>query len=461
MRVELRALEGHPVIRSFALAWSVCVSLAPAFGGAADRSVEQPPVALHAGMLLAVPGDEPRPRQVILIDGGIIRAVRTEPADFSDIMPDADNLRHIDLSGYFVMPGLIDAHVHLAHAPGAEYLAHGVTESGAAMALIAAQHARITLAAGFTTVVDLGTLGAPGHDRAIYALRDAIRNGRAVGPRIVAAGNPIAATGQSRTAGFRPEIGAVMDRNSLCDGPADCSRAVRDQVHRGADVISFFNTGSLLAADPVPQAMTYAEMRAIVETAHQLGRRVIADGHHAEGIATAVRAGADVIDSVHPYDAATFASLGPDTFVQSHIHAVLAAIGDSPDSLNEGLWGWMPQSLLERFYRIKSRPFAVMEAYRAGVRTIVYASDAGVYSWGDNARDLLEFVERGMPAGDALRTATVNAAAMLDMDDELGSIMVGKRADLIALDGNPLEDIEAMLRVRFVMRDGTVFKHAE
>jgi len=447
-------------MRAAMMTIAACASLlaiADADAGAQPAAGAEP-IAIYAGMLLANPGEAPRPRQLILIDDGVVRAVVDGPERFSDVMPDEQGIRRIDLSAFFVLPGLIDAHVHLAHAPRAEDFAGAMTGSAADIALTAARHARVTLDAGFTTVVDLGTLGNPGHDRAIYALRAAVHDGRAIGPRILTVGNPIAATGQARVSGYRPEVDALLDTSSICSGAADCRRAVREQVRRGADLISFFNTGSLLSAEQVDRTMTDAEMRAIVDTAHALGRRVIADGHHAAGIAAALRAGADVIDSAHLYDDGTFALLGDDRFIQSHIHGVVAAVGDSPEDLDAGLWGWLPRPLLEGFYRIKTRPFAVMEAYRAGVRNIVYASDAGVYAWGDNAYDLLEFVDRGMSPEDALRTATVNAARMLNMEDTIGMIAPGMKADLIAVDGDPLANIESMLRVRFVMRDGRVFR---
>jgi imidazolonepropionase-like amidohydrolase len=284
--------------------------------------------------------------------------------------------------------------------------------------------------------------------------------GRIPGPRILAAGTPIAATGFGRSPVYRNEVAEAIDMRSVCDGESDCRRAVREQVRRGADIIVFFNTGSLLSADPVPRTMTDAEMRAIVQTAHALGRKVIADGHHAAGIEAAHRAGADILDSLHLYDESTFRSLRSDVFVQSHVFGIVQAVGETEATLREGLWGWLPEATLRRFLDIRSRPFAVTEAWRAGVRNIAYASDAGVYKWGDNAADLAEFVARGIPANEVLRFATANAARMLALDDDLGSIAVGKKADLIAVSRDPIRDITALQRTHFVMRDGVIYRQA-
>ncbi len=413
---------------------------------------------VHAGWLLAVPGEPPAARQSIVIQDGRITQVVSGFLDPAQLSNDDTEVRLIDLSNEFVLPGLFDAHVHLASSPGPGMMTGPVTESEADMALVAAAHARQTLQVGFTTVVDLGAVGVPGHENAIFGVRDAVKMGGLAGPRVIAAGTPISATSQSRAPRFRSEVQHVMDSRAVCNGADDCRRAVRHQVKRGSDIIAFFNTGSLLSENPVDQAMSDAEMRAIVDTAHSLGRKVIADGHHAVGIAAAIRAGADVIDSAHLYDDNTFRLLGDDVFLQSHIYGVVQAVGEDFESLHNGLWGWLPDSILLRFQAIRKRPFAMTEAYRRGVRNLVYASDAGVYPWGENAGDFVEFVERGMSEADAIRTATVNAARMLGLDHELGSIEPGMKADLIATSTSPLDDISELTRVQFVMRDGIVFK---
>jgi imidazolonepropionase-like amidohydrolase len=208
--------------------------------------------------------------------------------------------------------------------------------------------------------------------------------------------------------------------------------------------------------------MTAAEMSAIVETSHDLGRRVIADGHHAAGIAAAMLAGADIIDSAHLYDDSTFRLFQDrdDAYLQSHIYGVVMAVGDTEETLHDGLWGWLPDPVLRQFQQIRQRPFAMIEAYRHGIRKLSYASDAGVYTWGNNAGDFVEFVARGMSPSDAIMTATVNAAHMLGLEQDLGSIAVGKKADIVATAKSPLDDISQLMHIQFVMRDGKIFKQA-
>jgi imidazolonepropionase-like amidohydrolase len=416
---------------------------------------------IHAGWLLAVPGEPPAPRQSIVIRNGRIAGVSSgylRLSDLGETETTGSSARIVDLSQAFVLPGLIDSHVHLSSAPGPGEVGRAVLQTEAELALVASKHAEMTLQAGFTTVVDFGSVGTPGNENAIFAVRDAVRDGRLAGPRVLAAGTPIAATGLERSSPYRDEVIASIDNRSVCDSPYDCRRAVRHQVKRGSDIIVFFNTGSLLAENPVAQTMTEEEMRAIVQTAHSLGRKVIADGHHAAGIAAADSAGADIVDSLHLYDDTTFGSLRNDIFVQSHIYGIVQAVGDTPESLHTGLWGWLPEPILLRFQAIRLRPFAVMQAYREGIRNIAYASDAGVYAWGENAGDFVEFVKRGMSSTDALKSATVNAARMLGLDNELGSIAAGMKADIIAVQSSPLDDISELGRILFVMRDGIIYR---
>ncbi len=413
---------------------------------------------IHAGQLLAIPGDHVLDEQSILVSNGQIVDVISGYAKTTEIGAAYAQVNVIDLSDQFIMPGLMDLHVHITMEPLPGEHLRVVTESDADLALTGARHAKITLEAGFTTVVDLGRPGTPGHEVAVFALRDAIAAGKVPGPRILATGSPLSSTSQSRRPRFRDEVEAVVGALAVCDGADACRRAVRDQVRKGADIISFYSSGSLLFPNPIGQAMTDEEMHAIVETAHSLGRRVIADGHHAPGIAAAIRAGVDSVDSIHmATDESLQLILESGVYMQSHIYAVVAAVGDTRETVHDGVVWWHPTSVLERLFDIKMRPFAVTRAYQAGIRQIALATDAGNFPHGDNARDIVEYVTRGIPEMFALKAATVNAAEMLGIQDTAGTIEAGKRADIIATNTSPLDDITEMTRVRFVMRDGKVY----
>ena len=413
---------------------------------------------VHAGTLLAIPGQSPLQEQSILVSNGDILEVVPGYLAASEVNTAADNVSVLDLSDSFVLPGLLDLHVHITMEPRPGEHLRVVTESDADLALTGAHHAKITLEAGFTTIVDLGRPGTPGHETAAFALRDAINEGKVPGPRILVTGSPLSATSQSRRPRYREEVEQVVGAMAVCDGPDACIRAVREQVRKGADVISFYSSGSLLFPKPVGQAMTDAEMSAIVDTAHQLGRKVIADGHHAPGIAAAIRAGVDSVDSLHFATDDTFHLIRTsEIHMQSHIYAVVAAVGDSPENVHDGVVWWHPTSVLERLYDVKIRPFAVERAYAEGIRKISLATDAGNFPHGDNARDLVEYGKRGIPASFAIQAATVNAAGMLGLAETIGTIEAGKQADIIATDNSPLTDISELTRVRFVMRDGRVY----
>jgi imidazolonepropionase-like amidohydrolase len=413
---------------------------------------------IHAGQLLAIPGEHVLDEQSILVSDSEIVAVVPGYLNANEVDAGYTDVSVLDLTDQFVMPGLMDLHVHMTMEPRPGEHLRVVTESDADLALTGAHHAKLTLEAGFTTIVDLGRPGTPGHEVAAFALRDAIAEGKVPGPRILVTGSPLSSTSQSRRPQYRDEVETVVGALAVCDGTDACRRAVRDQVRKGADIISFYSSGSLLFPNPIGQAMTDEEMHAIVETAHGLGRKVIADGHHAPGIAAAIRAGVDSVDSIHmATDESLQMILESGVYMQSHIYAVVAAVGDTRETVHDGIVWWHPTSVLERLYDIKMRPFAVARAYQAGIRQIALATDAGNFPHGDNARDIVEYVKRGIPEMFALQAATTNAAEMLGIQDTVGTIEAGKRADIIATGKSPLDDISEVTRVEFVMRDGKVY----
>jgi imidazolonepropionase-like amidohydrolase len=425
---------------------AVALAAGVAAAGTGQRTV------IHAGMLLAIPGQTAEARQTITIEQGRIARIES---GFADGSPED---RLIDLSCCFVLPGFIDLHVHLTSPVESGGRLRVVTETAADLAITAAVFARETLEAGFTTVLDLGT-GRRAHEEAIYALRKATAAHRLPGPRILAVGSPISPTGLSRTGLFRFDVETVVGPQGVCDGPDDCRRAVREQIKRGADAINFYNTGSLLDEHIVEQTFTDAEMRAIVETAHELGRKVIADGHTALGVNAALRAGADIVDTVPWPDEVTWRLLSETgAYFVPHLYAFEVSIGDTEDTLTEGTTAWLPEPILQRLLSIKRAPYSAEIAHQRGVR-IAFGSDTGVIPHGSNAGEFDELVKAGLSSMDAIVAATLNAARALGLDGEIGSLRPGFVADLVAVDGNPLGDIEQLGDIDFVMREGVIYKN--
>jgi imidazolonepropionase-like amidohydrolase len=424
------------------------------FSASVAQSI-RPVIVIRAGTLLAVPGQPPRVRQTLIIRDGRIADVRDGFVSLEDAGAGA-RAQLVDLSSQFVLPGMIDLHVHLTTEAEEGEALRVVTRDAADLALVGLRHARETLNAGFTTVLDLGT-ARQAHNEAVYALRRAIEGGLAIGPRLLIAGSPISATGSSRTGHFSDAVQAIVGPDGTCDGPENCSRVVRQQVANGADAINLYITGSIGDLRLVEQAMTDSEMRAVIATAHALGRKVIADGHFAQGINAALRSGADIIDTAPWPDSESIRLMRRNgVFLEPHMHAFVVAVGemrsgsttvaDQPDS-----------PILARLRSVLSRPFSAQRAYESGVR-LAYGSDAGIVRHGDNAGDLLQLMRIGLSPMQAIEVATLNSAEAIGLRREIGSLEVGKRADIIATERSPLDDIAELNSVTFVMRDGHVFK---
>ena len=405
---------------------------------------------IHAGSLLAVPGQKSLREQSIFVQDGRITDLRSGYVT-------EDDAQIIDLRESFVLPGLIDLHVHLTSAPEPGGELDDVRNTSADLALVGAVHAERLLKAGFTTILDLGT-GMREHEEAVFALREAIAAGVLPGPRILAVGSPISIPGQSRTPRFRSEVNAVAGADNVCSGVENCRRVVREQIERGADVINFYNSGSLLSSPSVPITFTEDEMRAIVSTAHSLGRPVVADGGNtrgdASGINTALRVGVDSIDTVTYPDDETWELLKKNNaYFVPHLYAVDAAVGDTAETLEEGSMGWLPRPILEFLWQLKQEPPSAIDGYKAGVK-FAFGSDPGVFHHGLNGREFAHLTKIGMTAQEAIVTATVAAASMLRKENEIGTIEVGKWADLIAVSGDPLKDVRELERVDWVMKSG-------
>ena len=416
-------------------------------------------ILIQAGAVLAVPGEPPGGPTTLLIRDGRVSARQDGFVDAAAFALEGRPVTVLDLRDSFILPGLMDTHVHLTSLDQPDADAE-VTLTAADLALKAMVNAEATLQAGFTTVMDMGT-GRRAHELAIYAVRDAIRRGQVEGPTILAAGSPISALGSSRTSTYRDEVEAAIGPQGVCDGADDCRRAVREQVKRGADFINVYNTGSLLAEPTVPQTLTADELAAIVETAHALGRVVIADGagarSSAAGLNAALRAGADAIDTAMFPDAETWRLLEQSqAFYIPHLYAVQAAVGDTPATLEQGTMGWLPRPVLEKLFQLKQERPAAIDALGKQVRLVV-ASDPGVFPHGQNAHELMEYVKLGFTPMAAIVAATRHPAELFRLADR-GSLEPGMVADVIAVRGNPLNDISELTRVVFVMHQGRVVR---
>jgi imidazolonepropionase-like amidohydrolase len=397
---------------------------------------------IYAGTLLAVPGEAPLAAQTITIEGNRIMHI-----DAGFLEPQNAGVRVIDLSDKFVLPGLMDMHVHLLGELGPTSRTDQLSETTSMAALKGAMHARRTLHAGFTTVRDLG-----GEAEAIYALRDAIAEGAVPGPRVLAAGSAIAATGgHGDVNGVKAELLDLWTPETICDGPYDCRRATRYAIKYGADWIKITATGGVLSDTNTgtDQQMADDELLEIIQTAHALGVRVAAHAHGANGINAALRAGVDSIDHGTFLDResiALFRESGAYLVPTLMPGAKIPAIMDSNPFFTDAIKAKANAAAAASLENFR-------QASKAGVK-IAFGTDTGVTPHGDNAQEFALMVSGGMSPAEAIRTATVVAAELIEMSDDLGTIEVGKIADIIAVDGNPLEDVTVLESVDTVIRDG-------
>ena len=409
-------------------------------------------VLVHAGTLLTVPGRAPLDERTVVVRDGKIADIR---AGFVRSL-EGEDVTVIDLSDQFVMPGFIDLHVHLTGQSGDGSGAAFVRQTDAHAALRAAMYAERTLMAGFTTVRNLGSRGD-----AMFALRDAIAAGHVPGPRILVAGYSITPTGgHADVHGYRAEVSEVLASSGVCDGPDDCRRAVRFQVKRGADVIKVTATGGVLSNTNAGtgQQFTDEELKAIAETAHALGRKVTAHAHDKAGIDAALRAGFDSIEHSMWADAETMTLFKEKGAWLIPTVYPITYVGDTPEKMKQGPFKDLPPASMEKLLRLGRQPRDMTKlAYEMGVN-IALGTDSGVSPHGHNAREFLEYVAIGMTPMEALMAGTVNAARAGAIEG-VGSLVIGNAADMVAMPGSPLEDIDEVLRLTFIMRDGIVFKN--
>ena len=402
---------------------------------------------IHAGRLIAIPGQAPRGPSTIVVDQDRIVEVRNGFAE-----PPA-TARLVDLKEKTVLPGLIDSHVHLSSDRGGEQaLLASVRDDPPLQAFEAQMNGMKTVRAGFTTVRNLGDDGG-----LTMGLREAIKRGWVQGPRIVDAASSISTTG-----GHMDGRGALNDDwvshlpapENLCDSVETCRKVVRRQVDRGADVIKFATTGGVNSGTGKATRMFEDEARALVQTAHAYGRKVAVHAHGADGIKLAVRAGADSVEhgTVMDEEVVRLMKANGTYYVPtlSTVNGYLERLAKDPNAYTGAV-----KTQID--WRIGITGQSLMKAYPAGVK-IAFGTDAGVSKHGRNADEFELLVKYGMPPVEALKAATVNAADLLGLSSEVGTIEAGKSADIIAVSGDPLRDITVLKQVGFVMVRGEVVK---
>ena len=405
------------------------------------------PTFIHAGRLIAVPGQPARGPSTIVVDHGRIVSVvdgltRVEPG-----------VAFIDLTGKTVLPGLIDSHVHLQSDRGGEQaLLAQVRDDPPLHAFEAQMNGMKVLRAGFTTVRNLGDDGG-----VTLALRDAVRRGWVMGPRIVDAASAISTTGghmDGRGARSDDLVAHQPAPENLCDSVESCRRVVRRQIDRGADVIKFATTGGVNSGTGLATRMYPDEAKALVDTAHAYGRKVAVHAHGADGIKMALRAGADSIEHGTVMDDEILR-----LFKQTGAYYVptLSTVNGYLERLAKDPNAYTPEVRKQIDWRIGITGQSLLKAVPAGVR-IALGTDAGVSKHGRNADEFELMVKYGMTPLEAIKAATVNAADLLGLSSEIGTIEPGKSADIIAVTGDPLADVTVLKRVDFVMARGEVVK---
>ena len=403
---------------------------------------------IHAGKLLAIPGEKLLTKQTIVVDEGKIVAVKKGFIAANKIDKDA---KLIDLSKSFVMPGLMDMHVHLQGELGPKNDSETLRLSDADVAMESVHFAKKTLLAGFTTVRDLGA-----KPEQIYALRDGIKKGWITGPRIIAAGRVSVTGGHLEADGMNPDILKLYTLETVCDGPYECRKATRKAIKFGADMIKIASTGGVLSdtTTGTGQQMADDELKEIVETAHALGRKVASHAHAAAGINAALRAG---VDSIEHGSYANKESIKLFKKYGAYLVPTLLA-GDTVVEMAKHS-DFMSPAIKAKAIRVGSDMLKNFKnSYKAGVK-IAYGTDSGVSHHGDNAKEAVLMAKAGMKNSDILKSATINAADLINMSDSLGTIEAGKYADIIATDASPLKNIEELLDVDFVMKSGKVVKN--
>ncbi len=408
------------------------------------QAVDASTIAVKAGKLIDPEAGTVLSNQIILIENDKIQAVGSALA-----IP--KTARIIDLSHETVVPGLIDCHTHLLDESEIDPIVE-LRSSAAEKVLAAIPHAKRTLDAGFTSVRDVGTYRA----FLDVALRDAIERGDVIGPRMFVVGAYVTISqGGGALTGFAHDLNLPAEfQFGQADGPWEVRKRVRELANRGVDLIKIIATGAVLThgSNPNSEEFTFEEMKAAVEEANKFGLKVAAHAHSAQGIKDAVRAGVASIEH------GTFLDDEGIALMKEHGTYLVGDIYDDDFILGDGKKRGMPPDFLEHEAKVGNiQRENFRRAAKAGVK-MAFGTDAGVFPHGQNARQFAYMVKYGLTPMQTIQAATTNAAALIGKLDSIGSIKPGKYADLIAVPGDPLNDISLLEHVDFVMKAGQVFK---
>jgi imidazolonepropionase-like amidohydrolase len=427
--------------------------------------VRQPAIALGVFLAFSAATTEaaaPAQETTILRCGGIVDVVAGRVSGPGTIVVRGERIESvagaaapegakvIDLGSLTCLPGLMDLHAHIVINPDT-LSGSNLDRSSAARALDALHNAQVMLEAGFTTLRDPGDF-----DRyyATVAVRDAIASGKAVGPRLFVAPHALGPTGGHGDFNNLADDLHIDVPTRVANGPDEIRRTIREEVKYGADWIKVMATGGVMSAgdDPRLTAYTDEEMHAAVDETHRLGRKITVHAIGTEGIKSAVRAGVDCVEHAVLIDDETIdlmkqrgTWLVPTLYVLNYIIDNGAAMGFPEESINKG-----------RALRAE-RDKRISRAFKAGVK-VAFGSDT-IFPHGEAVREFAELVKLGLSPADAVRAATINAAQVLGIADEAGTLERGKVADIVAVNANPLQDIRTLERVQFVMKSGHLIKH--
>ncbi len=400
----------------------------------------QQTTVIHAGSVITDASAAPRgPSTITVTDGRIV-----------SIVDGHQGAADVDLDGKTVLPGLIDLHTHLSGDPSGEFW-RGAVNPPEWYTLIAAKNARITALAGFTTVRDVGSRT----DQVMQALRRATAEGIVPGPRVVTSARTIAIVGgHGDTNGFRREVNDAIASDFNCTGPLECAEKVRLASKYGADLIKITATGGVLSQQGrgLEAHFSDAEMRSIVDTARSLGLDVAAHAHGARGIEAAARAGVQTIEHGTYIDKAAARAMRENGTI---LIPTLMAFQGIKVNLGTGFYTPVVEDKIRAVSEVAET--IVQRARRSGVR-IAFGTDAGVFPHGRNAGEFALLKAAGFSDREALASATGVAAEVLGLEGEIGRLAPGFAADIIAVDGNPLEDVTVLEQVDWVMARGRVIE---